>query len=447
MKFLSQMVLAIVAIVVLVAGVTYMSYYSTGVEKTKPGAVTPVAKGEKVELYMPQRIIPQESAGEFEVQSSGHYEFWFQNKSAVPVNLGVSYKSCKCSDLSVCVLSPEQTKSVPGQAGMSAAGEVSAGYLGVCGLLPLFHDIDKTSGWLGKQLNWQTITVDEQNGVAVGPESGGWFRIAFKGEKPSVARLSVNLWSQPNIDGPHLRTEYRLEIPVTFAPVLQLEPNELNMDELTVGEEKTRQFLCWSSTRSSFSLNVKESGNDPCFSCTTTPLSWEDCRNAEQKLRARVLAGYVVSVTARERLPNGAQLDWGPFIRRLTLSSDPDVEAATMEVRGRVLGEIIVGTDEDKGTVILGEFPTKHGKIKTIRLTTLQPATELQVERIEPPTMDYVKVKSLTKAGPLDWDLSVEAVPGCPAGKMPRNCAVIVKIVGKTSRNVRIPVRGLAFQQ
>ena len=61
-------------------------------------------------------------------------------------------------------------------------------------------------------------------------------------------------------------------------------------------------------------------------------------------------------------------------------------------------------------------------------------------------------MKSLTKVpsssgGRPEWDLCVEAPPGCPPGKLPRNGAIILKILGKNPRNVRVPVKGLAYQQ
>ena len=58
----------------------------------------------------------------------------------------------------------------------------------------------------------------------------------------------------------------------------------------------------------------------------------------------RVLAGYRVQVTARERVSDDVQMDLGPFIRRLVLESDPGIDPATVFV-AHLLGDI---SDVDK---------------------------------------------------------------------------------------------------
>src|SRR5205807_4564834 len=37
-------------------------------------------------------------------------DFWYVNNNAVPVDLGLMAKSCKCSEIKVCVLGPEEAK-------------------------------------------------------------------------------------------------------------------------------------------------------------------------------------------------------------------------------------------------------------------------------------------------------------------------------------------------
>jgi hypothetical protein len=460
MKFISQMGLAVAAIVVLVAGVTYMSLYSSGSRGANNTPVAaPLPRGEKTELYFPGRNVktPLEYASDFEVLTTGTYDVWFQNKSSIPITLGVDSKSCKCSELFISVLSREDTEQFPPQAAASAVAEVGAASLGAPGLLAMFGDTDQSAGWLAAgaaapaaKLKWQPFEVNKTTGVSVAPQCGGLFRVSFKGEKASAARLSIGLWSEAETASPSPRADYKLEIPARFVPVLQVAQPEVKVEELNYGEQKTVEFLCWSSTRAKFSLKAKENSGDACFTCACTPLSDEECRQAAPKVASRVLAGYNVKVTVRERVPEGSQLDWGPFLRRIVLTSDPDIEPTDVELRGRVIGEIIIGIDEDKGAIVLGEFSAKNGKTKTIRLTPLQAGADLQFERVEPPTLDYIKLKSLTKIpakiGRPEWDLSVEAKPGCPPGPLPRHSAIILKVAGTNPHNVRIPVRGLAYQ-
>jgi hypothetical protein len=451
MKRISQIGLVLVAVVGLVAGVTYMSFFSGGV--TKSASVAPAPKGEKIELDMPERerIVKwdPEYAGEFEIGPQGYHDFWFKNTNSVPLTVGVAYRSCKCSELFISVLSKEETDRFPREAAASVAAEIASASQGMPGFSAMFGDTDPATAWLGAKLPWQPIAVDEANGVTVAPQCGGFFRVAFKGEKVSSARLSINLWSQADTGSPSPRADYRLEIPISFGPVLHVVlPADVSMDELNFGEEKSKEFLCWSASRLQFSLKAREVSNDPCFSCTCTPLTPDECAKASPMVISRVLSGYNVKVTVHERLPDGHQLDWGPFLRKVALTSDPDIEETSVDLRGRVLGEIIVGVDEDKGAIVLGTFKSKQGKSKSIRMTPLQSAVNLQFDRIEPPTLDYIKVKSLTKVNGKgsDWDLCVEAVPGCPPGKLPRNSAVILKIAGPNPRNIRIPIRGLAYQ-
>jgi len=449
MRIISRKRLAIAAFVGLAAGVAYVAFGTGGATRTPTVVIVPTARGAGIELSFPEAMVQwqPECAGDFEVLTAGSHDFWFKNNNAVPITLAVNYKSCKCSQLFVCLLSREDTEHFPLQAAASGAAVIGAAYQGVTGLLGLFRDTDRSTGWLGAKMHWQPISANDP-ALTIDPQCGGFFRVTFKGEKVNTERLAINLWSQPQTESPHPPSEYRLEIPVKFVPVLQVSQPEITMGELRSGEEKTKDFICWSSTRASFPLHAKESSNDPCFNYSCTPLTNDECIKAAGLLKARVLAGYHVKVSVRESTPSGGQLDWGPFSRKLILTSDADIEQTIVEVNGRVVGDVVVGVEADEGEIALGQFAAKSGTTKTIRLKSVQSGADLQFDRIEPPHLDYLKVKTLTKATAdgRDWDLCVEAVPGGPPGKLPKLGAIIVKVQGKNPRNLRIPVRGLAFR-
>jgi hypothetical protein len=450
MKSISLVGLAILAIVGLAAGAVYLLFDVGGSTKSPTVVIVPPAKAEGTELYFPQTMIQwvPESAGEFEVQTPGTYDFWFKNKNSMPVTLAVNYKSCKCSDLFICLLSRDDTDRFPLRAAASGASVIATGSLGASSFLGLFRDADASIGWLGPKMRWQPISPDNP-GLTIDPQCGGVFRVTFKGEKIGPARLAVNLWSQAKTEAPGPPSEYRLEVPVKYVPALRVSQPEITFGALDYGEEKTQEFVCWSSTRAGFSLQAKESSDDPCFRCTCTPLTENECVKAAGLLKARVLAGYNVKVSVQERVAEGGQLDLGSFARKLVLTSGADMEETSVEVQGRVPGGVTVGAEEDKGDIVLGEFAAKTGKTKTMRLRLPAPGADLQFDRVEPPTAEYIKVKSLTKvAGDgRDWDLCAEVLPGCPVGKLPRHSAIVLKIQGKNPRGLRIPVRGFAFQQ
>src|SRR5947209_19795070 len=89
MKSLSQIVLAIGAVVVLVAGVTFVSQYQVGgtTPTTTPTTTTEtVSSGAEVKVNFFRGTIWEwkpPSAGQFEQQTTGWHDFWFQNDNQV----------------------------------------------------------------------------------------------------------------------------------------------------------------------------------------------------------------------------------------------------------------------------------------------------------------------------------------------------------------------------
>ena len=434
MKYLSQIVLAIVAVVGLVAGITFLKQYQLGGGGegfVKPTNQTGGPKLTELKLNFPMTKWAWKSPadGQFEQRTAGFKDFWFQNDNAVPVKLGLKYKSCKCSDVSVGVLPSAEAKRYH-----SAANG---------------NGTDPTI-----KLNPQPLEIDDFKGVTVGPGEGGVVRLAWedKKEKQTTARdelLAVEVWTQPLEGGP--KTVNRLELPVTFVPALRVDKEQESLkDDLTLRDEKTVEFKCWSSTRPKVSLAAKERSGDPCISCSCTPLNEQERKDLAEVTRSHVLCGYKVTVMVRERLSDQIEMELGPFVRRIDLTSDVDPEPTTVLVGGVVRGDVTVGTDEDKGRISLGLFPAKNGVTKTVKLTSHRPGLELKVDKVEPESA-HLRVKSLKKTsgtqpgGRTEWELCLEVPPGGPSGALDHT-AVRLTIPGNPPRQIRIPVVGGATQ-
>src|SRR5262249_42278862 len=124
MKSVSQIVLAIVAIVGLIAGITFVSQYRVG------GGSAPVAPpppgGNRNELDFRETWLQYDKLtdGEVEQESKGYHDFWFQNANSVPLTLGLRSVSCTCSGVSVCLLSAEEGQRYRRWAPLAAASQV-----------------------------------------------------------------------------------------------------------------------------------------------------------------------------------------------------------------------------------------------------------------------------------------------------------------------------------
>jgi hypothetical protein len=433
MKSPGRIVLAVIAVVGLVAGMTFIMQYQVGIEEPQqqasPGQGRPDAK--EVMLHFPDGTKKQwhpPSDGQFEQQTNGFYDFWFQNDNSVPVRMGLRSKSCKCTEVAVGVLPPGEAKQFRNAAG------------GKAGTPPTVD------------LKVQPLEVSEVEGIVVEPEAGGIVRLAWedKKEKTSEDRtelLVVELWNQGVEGGP--KAVHRLELPVMFVPALRLDRPIANLDDLGMKEEKTAEFKCWSSTRPQFNLTAKAQTPDPCISCSCTPLTEQAQKALADERGSRVLCGYTVQVTVHERLSDTVQMELGPFSRRILLTSDPGIEPTAVVVSGVVRGDVTVeGTEEDKGQISLGLFRAKDGITKRVRLTAQRPGMELKVDKVEG---THLLVKSLNKvpSGPVSgrtsWELCVEVPPGSPAGRLERT-AVLLAIPGNPPRHLRIPVIGSATQ-
>src|SRR5205823_4483483 len=124
-------------------------------------------------------------------------------------------------------------------------------------------------------------------------------------------------------------------------------------------------LYCWSATRD-LEVEVGPGSTDPCFEVRARKLAKaEDLRKLTDDLRAegiwtRVRSAYRIEVTVYEE-KNGKQFDLGTFLRPLALVVKGDGERlfpSLPAVRGRVQGDIKVGTFEDDGAINLKNIKT-----------------------------------------------------------------------------------------
>lgn len=468
MKFMSQIVLAILAVVGLVAGVTFVSQYQTGARdpsddspRSSSPEVKPAAAARDAELYFPETTVHWEppTANEFEKVSNGAYDCWFENRNPVPIALGLQTKSCKCADIFGCAFTPEE-KARYQRGAPAAAGAVLAS--SACGLFAGLTELESqakvTPGLRGVKVKWHRLDPTEGTTVTVPPEGGGLVRISWEGRRDKVGAqlLAVTLWTQVQQSGPSPKIYPKIEMPINYIPALRVVPVRANLEDLGLHETRSTEFVVWSSTRGGFALQAREKTNDPCFQCTCTALDASERKLLSETTNSRVLSAYKVRVVVHERLEQDGkvvQLDLGPFMRRIILTSDVDIDESSVVVSGAVRGEILVGAEEDKGKIALGSFKARSGNSKVVRLTAEQSFRDLLVDRVEPvEAAGIVRVKYLKKLPPSGvdtstrWDLCVEVPPGSPPGALPEHTAVFLRIPGAAPRFIRIPVSGTAYQ-
>ncbi len=454
MKFASQIGLAIVAILALVAGVTFVSQYSRTpvVDADRQIKDDPPAPRDS-QLHWPELKITEwepKSLGECEVGSIGHYDYWFDNPTGVPVDLSLQAASCKCSAISAAVLPKELAEKYRPFELTNAVSELASVPNGLLGVVCRLHaDRKATSELWGFKLHWTLLQQDSKNSVIVPPGAGGIVRIAWEGRKEihGMQRLMVNLITQPTEGAVRPRAFPLLELPVAYVPMLRYYPIDQALPELGPNEEQTATFICWSSERAGFPLTAREESGDAHVQVTVEPIGPEESWQYANKVQSRILAAYRVNVKVRERVSDSVQMDLGPFTRRIVLESYPEVDKKYAVVNGSVRGDVTVGAEQDKGKVNLGAFKAANGGHKPVAVVAKRADIDLkpQMIKIEPANLEFLKAR-LEKTGTGRWTLDVRATPGCPPGPLPKDAAVVISMPGSPPRAVRIPVSGIAYQ-
>jgi hypothetical protein len=439
MKSWNQTVILLVVFMVLVAGVTFVYQSISSKSPSADGSPQAVASrrpGVRLNLVdYGRRPIEQ-----YEVNTTGHEDFWFDNPNSGPVELGGDVKNSRCSAVEVVVLTPEEKKQLPRWPPAPADGPA--------------HEVA-----LPGHKSWQPL--EDGRPVTVPSGGAGAVRLVWENRKPGDERVGVELWAQnpgdPASRSTNALVRYLEVVPPILARSSDALSGELRLRTLDPGTTRLARVLCWSPMRPHFRVQAlveQDAGEqaDPFFACTLRPMTANECQGLAAKLSSqtrakKVASGYVVTVEARERLDEERRMPLGPYRRQLVLRSEDTGGAATIEVRGQVRGDVQVGGDEDHGAVDLGNFAARDGAAKTIVLQTGRADLGLEKESQFPEFLDVaLSAAEAMPGGGRRWHLTVKAPGGLDSGALPPGSELVLRTREKVPRLIHIPVRGAGYR-
>ncbi len=192
MKTTGQIGLALVAIIALVAGVTYLSHY--GPSAARSGETTPdAAKNDKPAaqpedfaiITVPNRKVEwmEPSEGDFEMGSRGYHDFWLQNGKQ-PTLLGLAFKNCKCTDVEVMVLDEEHLPNFHRWLGVGATTVLAGMQQGPLACVSLMAwDELALPKLFGLDMKYQVLETDAKKGISLPAKGGGIIRVRLRARK------------------------------------------------------------------------------------------------------------------------------------------------------------------------------------------------------------------------------------------------------------------------
>ncbi len=363
---------------------------------------------------------------EFERGGKGHYDFPFDNPADEPMELGLMYSNCDCSNVQGVVVPDQATQDKPPQ-----------------------------------DLKWEKMKFVEKtkipvNWLTVPPRAKGLVRVGWdlsrKAEGEGL-QVKVELLARPKGGK---TTKVDLNTQILVVPPVQFVHSRIDVGELGFREKSQVSFDCWSATRAALNLTV--TNDDPLFHWQLTPLSAKQCQDLQDHLKnkirnTRVKSAYRIDLTVHEQ-KGKRQLDQGSFHRfpLLLLDGEPLETKGTM-IQGRVTGDFeIKGTVRTgsitQGQIRFGTFAGNQGTQatvtlrgdKTLGLTLLKAKVKpqfLKVQLVE--TKEVIRNKKT-------WHLEVEVPKDCPNGQFPADSVIILRTQTTPPRHIRIPVLGIAVQ-
>lgn len=423
-----QLIVLGCVVVLVVFLITYTSVLSGGIKTDGGGVPTP---RDPLLLVFTQLQWPPtdpskpDAAAVSEWHVEGHHVFWFDTKSDSPVRVGLYNKNCKCTRVEVTVL-PDDLK---GKSDSELDG----------------HADDPN-------LTWHVLDRDDTKGFFIPARAAGGVRLNWKGEKLGKEKLVAEVGSE---SGGTLGQLLSLTVSLDLVPSLLVTPednlkdslpdNEVLVGTLRDGDVRSVNLLCWSQTRSNFSLKVVPP-DEPCIQCGKPErLSKEQGAELAKRDGKEVACAYRVPVTVRERTPDGTQFELGRFRRHIQFVSDPGLDEADIAIGGTVRGDITVGNPDDRDMVQLGSFERGEGRTKTIPVTSPDARLELALDTVP----DFLKVtldeeKGQNQLGKV-WTLTVTVPPDGMSGPTPPHTAIYLKTKGDRPRRIRVPVIGNAY--
>jgi hypothetical protein len=461
-KFLTQKLLPVAIFVVVIGGITVASQFGINrrakVEGPPPKVIplkfddqTVDNNGKRIvkavwDPYDPPTATTSGYIAEFEgKKKGGHYHFLFRNPHEEAVELGFTKKSCRCANLDVCWLKAEEVNALT----------TSLGPFGQRGMLHLinlgFGGGDGLSHYLKREVAWEQLVEEKHKdeGMVIEPGIAGLVRLSWKPseKEESEVGLTADLWMQMK-GNTRSRKGIRLAAAVSFVPAVRSFPDAIEIKDWNDGVAQA-EFRCWSATRPHFSLEARGPRKDRCVEVRATPLSRDECDEMQLAIAkvpqrsTHVLSGYRVHVTVHQ-VQGDDQLEQGHFDRYVTLRSKEVPAIPGVKLSGYIPSDVMVGEEQNKGKIRLGNFRVSQGKsTKTVLWTN--PGVELQTDRIEStPKFMKVRLHRETKgggAGRTKWSLEL-VVPPNPPAVWPRDPAIVIytKQSDEPARRVRIPI-------
>lgn len=469
MRTTGQIGLALLAIIVLVAGVTYLAQYGpskaakpadSGTYAAKPEGATDKPPDLGTIAFANQKVEWSErNEGDFEKALKGYHDLWFRNFSSKPTIVGLEFKNCKCTDAEIMTLTESQLPRFKEWLATSSAtilAGMERGPLACASLLT--WEYVAVPKLFGMDMKWQGLEQGKET-VKIPPNGGGLLRVHFEGKKDLVGAFLVKarLWAEPEGE-PKNRTVGDIEMPINYVQPISLTNGQINLETFNARDEKTGETLVYSTTEGGFNLFVTQAHPSPLINVEIEDLTPEEIADYKSKdiLEKRAIAAKRIKVTAHERLNDKERLDLGPFYRKINLSRSKDEpEDAQVVVTGEVHGELVVGAPEDRGRIDLKTFRASNGTSRTIAVLAQQPNLELDTKDIGvyPENLQANMRLRLEKLKPIGgeqrnrWHLHVTLNPGFPPGKMPEGSALFLRIAGSNPpRQIRIPINGMAYQ-
>jgi hypothetical protein len=470
----SQTILVILAAIAVVFGVTFASQY---LAKTKKP--TAVISPDQKALYFPiessrhwlhppseQKKDDQSILGaEMEIKVPGAYDFWFQNTQDVPIEVGLKSKTCKCTMVNVRLAgndiqewNEELTKTVLASC-FPANGMINSG-----GAVLSSMEVDKTLA-SAPQKEWSQLEVNTEPFI-VPPHTIGQVRMNWDAKEPAVQNLKAEITMKPKEGS---ASTLFLSVPIVFVEPFHIQAGDVGVGTILVGGAPVeKRVVCWSSTRSYFSL-IPAPSNDPFVICgDPVPLSDGERWKMEEAQQTRVASAYWVPVTIREQAEveentNGimqkklVQMDLGPFRKPVGLIADNMPKQVYATIQGEIKDPDISveqnGREVNHDKINFGSFPANTGAKLSAAIAA--PARfNLQIDKDKIP--GYLKARLELDEGEStpsrkSWKLKLETIPGAISGVFPdaansefSDAAITIKLQGTMSRGIRIPVQGNA---
>jgi len=452
----------LVVIFLLVGAVTFMVNY-TGTPRDKDRPVGPGAVSQHLEFFNPFADLPTTGTPDpldpnqvdvIEVNSDGHYDFWFRNTRNEPVAIKVQEKTCVCTEVLVAELPPGSFDESAPQAAQLAVPAALAGpaswALSVPPWLPALNKLPEKLIWKELETKGGSASADLSPGRPGAP-TVGFVRMTWRVREPGQRKLDVKI--RTSTAAPGDVADQILSCGVGVTPALVVSPSTLDFADLRPGDQRTLEMSVWSLTRKDLQIRPIELaaseffGGDECIVVgKPVPMTVEDKRELTAKIgkafehKAKVQSGWKVPVTLHESR-NGKQLDMGTLNRQLVVQTDDGVEAVRPSLQGMIRGEVRVENAGPRDTVQLGGFPHRQGVTRSVTLVGAA-GLDLKVERHAPQVLN-VDLRPLDIPG--RWKLTLSVAPNALLGEINQG-VVVLTTGGSAPRRIRIPVTGAGTQ-